>query len=298
MPWMASSHPAESVPNAFRPAGTANPPVPAGAAPHGVEHAQRKGTSPGSDGIQSRPLCRLWRRLRRPIGSVARLFTNGCPNMSVFMQREIERLKKEVLKLGALAEESLQLAAKAVTERDEESAALAMERDWAIDRAEVEVEEECLKILALHQPVAADLRFIVAVLKINNDLERVGDMAVNIARSANVLACHPAMDLRFDIAEMADRARTMLRHALDAVVNLDAETMRQVREADDQVDILDETVAEKVAESIKRNPDKAEPLLHFLAISRHFERVADLASNIAEDVIYMVEGQIVRHTQE
>ncbi|HRU04740.1 MAG TPA: phosphate signaling complex protein PhoU [Candidatus Brocadiia bacterium] len=218
--------------------------------------------------------------------------------MSVHLKREIELLKKEILALGAMVEENVWRAVKSVEERDADLARQALERDEEIDRREVAVEEECLKALALHQPVANDLRFIIAMLKIDNDLERIGDMAVNIAKSSLALAGQPRLEVCFDLRTMSDKARSMLKRSLDAVVNTDADLARQVRAADEEVDDLDRQFCHRVKEAIKAHPHRLDALLAMHNISRSVERIADLASNIAEDTIYMVKGEIVRHTAE
>jgi phosphate transport system protein len=216
--------------------------------------------------------------------------------MSVHLQRAIDQLKKDLLSLCALVEEQTQIAVRALLSRDEELAHEAICRDLEIDQREVEVEEECLKILALHQPVAADLRFIVAALKINNDLERIGDLAVNIARKAITFACGPPMEIPFDLAGMWDKTQAMLRDSLDCLVNLDPALANAVCARDNEVDALKRAIRLKAEDMIRKNPERAPTLLTLVAVSRNLERVADHASNIAEDVIYMVEGRIVRHT--
>jgi phosphate transport system protein len=215
------------------------------------------------------------------------------------IDREIERLKKHLLALSAVVEESVQGAIDCLDTPDAAAAARLIDGDEAIDMAEVDIEEDCLKILALHQPVAIDLRFVIAVLKINNDLERVGDEAVNIAERALFLAQHPPIDLEiFDYSEMAAKAQAMLHHSLDALVTLDARLARAVGAADDEVDALNRQMYEQVQQAMRRHPEQAEALVHYLSISRHLERIADYATNIAEDVVYMIEGEVVRHKPE
>jgi phosphate transport system protein len=160
---------------------------------------------------------------------------------------------------------------------------------------EVEVEEECLKILALYQPVAADLRFVVATLKINNDLERMGDLAKNIAKRAAFIAKADPIDVPIDFRTMAMQAQHMVKQSLDALVNADANLARQVRIEDDVVDDSRQRIRQQVLQGIRRSPEKTEYLLKFNSVSKHLERLADMATNVAEDVIYMVEGEIVRH---
>jgi len=218
--------------------------------------------------------------------------------MPKHLQREIENLKKMVLSLGARVESSVRDAIRSLVERDGELARRVIEEDFEIDHAEVLVEEECLKILALHQPVAIDLRFIVAVLKINNDLERVGDLAVNIAERSVFLSNQPPVDIDFDFAGMANQARRMLKRSLDALVNLSVDDAHQVCADDDDIDAMNRQMYLRVREAIRDNPDRIESLIHLLSASRHLERIADHATNIAEDVIYMIEGEIVRHKTE
>ncbi|MCE5268708.1 MAG: phosphate signaling complex protein PhoU [Planctomycetaceae bacterium] len=215
--------------------------------------------------------------------------------MSVHLQREIEKLKKSILALCAIVEEQVQVAMRAMLDRDSTLALRVEQRDDDIDRREVEIEEECLKILALHQPVATDLRFIVAAMKINNDLERIGDLAVNIARKAVAAAAEPAVEVPFDIAGMGEKTEAMLRDSIDAMVNMDARLAVEVCRRDDEVDRLKHQIRAGAEERIGREPQKVGPLLRLLAVSRNLERIADCATNIAEDAIYISEGRIIRH---
>ncbi|MEN6449198.1 MAG: phosphate signaling complex protein PhoU [Thermoguttaceae bacterium] len=215
--------------------------------------------------------------------------------MSVHLQREIEKVKKSILTLCAIVEDQVQIAVRAMLERDGELAASVERRDDDIDQREVEIEEECLKILALYQPVAADLRFIVSALKMNNDLERIGDLAVNIARKAVAAAAEPPAEVPFDIAGMWEKTQAMLRDSIDAMVNMDARLAVEVCRRDDEVDRIKHAIRAGAEERIGREPQKVGPLLRFLAVSRNLERIADCATNIAEDVIYMCEGRIIRH---
>ena len=187
---------------------------------------------------------------------------------------------------------------RAMNERDIDLALKVIDDDTIIDEREVDIEEECLQVLALHQPVAVDLRFIVAALKINNDLERVGDLSVNIAERASFLARHRPPDAVFDFQPMAKCAQRMLRSSLDALVKGDVVQAWEVCIADDEVDDMNREMYINIQRAILDNPEDLEGLIHLLSISRHLERVADLASNVAEEVIYMVEGKIVRHKSE
>ncbi len=218
--------------------------------------------------------------------------------MSQHLQREVENLKKKLLSLGAKVERAVRDATLSIEQRDSDLAVKVIEDDLSIDQMEVEVEEDCLKILALHQPVAIDLRFIVAVLKINNDLERIGDLAVNIAERATFLASRAPVNISFDFVEMAGKAQLMLKKSLDALVNISTETAINVRASDDEIDAMNRDMYLIVQKAMSEKTDQTQELMHLLSVSRHIERMADHACNIAEDVIYMIEGRIVRHKIE
>lgn len=218
--------------------------------------------------------------------------------MTKHFQNELERLKKKLLTLSAIVEESVEKAVRSISNRDVQLAREVIENDRSIDLLEVEVEEECLKVLALHQPVAVDLRFVVAVLKINNDLERIGDLAVNIAERSSYLGQKEPIEMPFDFATMEKKTRLMLEKAIDSLIQMNLEVAREVGAADDEIDAINREMYDQVAKGIRNSPDQADRLIHCLSISRHLERIADYATNIAEDVIYMIEGQIVRHQPE
>lgn len=215
--------------------------------------------------------------------------------MAVHLQKEIEKLKKMILRLGGRVETSFRDAVYSVQHCDWDLARRVIEQDLEIDYLEVDVEEEALKILALHQPVANDLRFIVAVLKINDELERIGDLSSNIAERAISLTKYGEWAYQVDFSEMAEITKTMLRQGLDALVNLDAELARDTCLKDDIVDNLNRQMINRLQEQIKATPERVEPLIHLLSTSRAIERVGDCTTNIAEDIIYMIKGQIVRH---
>lgn len=218
--------------------------------------------------------------------------------MSAHLRREIDKLKKKILYMGAEIEDAVRKAVEALVTRNVALAEQVVRGDDPIDELEVEIEEECLKILALHQPVAVDLRYVIAVLKINNDLERIGDLAVNIGERAVYLATHEPIDLPLDFRGMAELSQSMLKQSLDSLVNTNPDLARQVRASDDQVDEMNHQMYTLIKEYIRAHPDRIPESLHLLSASRHLERVADQATNIAEDVIYMVEGEIVRHQPE
>lgn len=217
--------------------------------------------------------------------------------MSVHIQRHLDKIKRMILSLGGEVERSLELALEAVESRDSDTARALISNDDVIDQLEIDVEEACLHVLALEQPVAMDLRFLVAVLKMNNDLERIGDISANIAEQVCLLAEKPWIDVSPLLAGMGDEVRTMLRSALDSLLELDPDAAERVRQADDRVDALHRRTFERVENEMRSNPDRFSELLHVLSISRNLERAADLATNIAEDVIFLVRGKIQRHQE-
>ena len=218
--------------------------------------------------------------------------------MSAHLKKEIEHLKKELLTLCGMVEEHLWQAVKSIKKRDVNLAQEVIDGDIDIDQMEVKVEEECLKILALYQPVAIDLRFIITALKINSDLERIGDLAVNIAERSLFLSTQKPVDMPFDFELMAEKTQAMLKKSLDALVNLDSALAKEVCGADDEIDSMNRKMYDQVKKQTKQAPENIEILIHLLSISRHLERIADHATNIAEDVIYMIKGDIVRHKTE
>ncbi len=215
--------------------------------------------------------------------------------MAVHLQREISKLKQQLLSLCAMVEGQVEKAVRAVQMRDDELAQEVEDRDEDIDLREIEVEEECLKTLALYQPVAGDLRMIVSTLKINHDLERIGDMAVNIARKVRGLVIDPPPDVACDLGSMCEKTQVLLRDSIDALVNSDAAQAASITARDDEIDRMKADVRIALENAIRKNPEKVGPLLRLIAVSRNLERIADLASSIAEDVVYMVEGRIMRH---
>jgi phosphate transport system protein len=215
--------------------------------------------------------------------------------MTIRLHRELEKLKKRILSLGAMVEERVRMAIKALELRDTNLAEKIIKTDYEIDELEVEVEEECLKILALHQPVAVDLRFLIAVIKINNDLERVADEAVNIAQRVEIIAKRERLDVPFNYSLMAEKSASMLKESLDGLVNMDEDLALHVCGLDDEVDNIKDHAYDVVKQAIREHPDRVGYLINLLLVSRHLERIADHATNIAEEVIYMIEGEIVRH---
>jgi len=215
--------------------------------------------------------------------------------MRIRLKRKIEKLNDQLLALGARVEENVKLAVRALERRDAEAATKVIDGDAEIDRLEVDLEEECLEILALHQPVAVDLRHIIATLKINKDLERASDLAVNISETAVHLSAHPKADIPNDYFVMAQKVDGMLKKSLDSFVNLSVQAAHQVLAEDDEVDWMKHKLHKDFEEKLTKGSGSIPSLIHIFLVSRHLERIADLATNIAEEVIYMITGEIIRH---
>jgi len=215
--------------------------------------------------------------------------------MSIHMQRQMDKVKRMLFSLAGDAEHALVRAIQSVENFDVDIAREVIENDTHIDQGEIDVEEECLHALALEQPLAMDLRFVVAVLKMNNDIERIGDLAVNIAEQSIALSKEPPLDVFAFMPGMGEEVLKMLRSALDALLQLDVEQADNVRAMDDRVDEMHKRCFSRVEEAIRDQPDRCSQYIHVLSVSRNLERAADLATNIAEDVIYLVRGEIQRH---
>ena len=216
--------------------------------------------------------------------------------MTNLLHKELGQLEQHLLTLTAVVEESVQLAIKALEDCNYELARKVVKNDAQVNRMEVELEEECLKVLALHQPVANDLRMIIAILKINNDLERIADQAANISERA-IAICELGNKKKYlNIDQMAEKVIDMLEKSLDSLVNADIGTARAVLDLDDEVDTIHSQNYQVFKSEIRQDPQSVDQLLNYLTVSRHLERIADLATNIAEDVIYLNEGKIIRHT--
>jgi phosphate transport system protein len=215
--------------------------------------------------------------------------------MSKHLQRDLDRLQEDILAMAASVEEAVQKAIRALRERRADAAEQVIDGEDKIDAEENLVEEECLKMLALHQPVAGDLRRIITALKINTDLERMADLAKDIAERALYLGGLPAMAAPAKLQAMTDLTTSMVRQSLDSFVNLDPHLARVVWRLDDEVDRLNKEIIDELIDAMRRVPEMVEPGLSLFSATRHLERIADHATNIAEGVIYMVEGEIVRH---
>lgn len=217
------------------------------------------------------------------------------PPMTRHFLRALEELSKEVLAMGGAVESTVARAVRAFFDRDVRAAQTVIEGDREINLYELRIDEECLKMLALYQPTARDLRFITATMKIINDLERVGDLAVNIAERGLVLAELPPRETPKPFVEMADRARAMLTGSLDALVRADPAKAREVLRMDSGVDGFLKAIFDELETEMASHGDLVRADLQILSASKNIERIADHASNVAEDVVYMVEGSIIRH---
>lgn len=215
--------------------------------------------------------------------------------MTKHLLHDLDELKKDILTMGSMVEDATNKAIASLVHRRPELAAEVLAGDDLIDRKELEVEDKCLKILALHQPVAGDLRFIIGCIKVNNDLERMGDIAQNIAERTAYLATHDPIQVRVDFQGMVDLVRSMVGRSLDALVNLDAARARSVCRDDDAVDDYNKQMFAELQDLMSREPSTIERAVQLLSVSRHLERIADLATNIAEDIVFMVEGEVIRH---
>lgn len=218
--------------------------------------------------------------------------------MTKHLARELDDLHHDILSMCAMVEEMVHQAVNELAEPNHEKARTMAAKDDEIDQWDVQIEEECLKILAMHQPVATDLRRITSVLKISSELERVADLAVHIAERACGLVTWPEVYAPANLKEMAAIAGEMLRNSIDAYVDLDTSLARRVCSRDEVVDRLNREIIGEILTRMKATPAHVEPLLHLFSASRHVERVADHATNIAEDVVYLVEGEIIRHRAE
>jgi phosphate transport system protein len=208
---------------------------------------------------------------------------------------ELQELKQRLLVMGGLAEERVRAAMRALVERDSESVREVLGGDQPVNELHLEIDDRCFKLLALHQPMAVDLRVIVAAVKINSDLERVGDLAVNIAEAVDRYVMHPPVKGLLDLPRMGALAQRMLRQALDAFVSQDAKAAEGVLSEDDVLDGLKSQIFRELLTYMLGDPKTVEPALDLILVSRHLERVGDHATNIAEDVIFIAEARDVRH---
>lgn len=215
--------------------------------------------------------------------------------MAIHLHRAMDKIKKEILSLGALVEDRFKKSIESIRTENLELAQWIIDTDYEVDEREIEVEEECLKILALYQPVATDLRLIVAVIKINNDLERIADYAGNIARRL-ISSSDDPHKFGYDYTAMADQAANMLKLSLDALVGMDVAMAYRVLEMDEDVNTMRDDAYRTMKADIRAHPEMVAQIINMYLISRHIERIGDHTTNIAEEVIYLIEGDIIRHT--
>jgi phosphate transport system protein len=212
-------------------------------------------------------------------------------------EEELEALQSRLLEMGGLAEERVRASVQGLVTRDAALIDQVLRGDEPINRLHIDIDNRCFRLIALHQPMATDLRGIVAAVKINSDLERVGDLAVNIAEASKRYVTHPPVKKLIDIPRMGDISQAMLRDALDSYVKRDTALARAVLNADDELDALKTQVFRELLTYMLQDPSTVEPALDLILVSRHLERIGDHATNIAEDVIFMVSALDVRHHQ-
>jgi phosphate transport system protein len=215
--------------------------------------------------------------------------------MSKHLERDLEELQRDLMAMAGAVEEAIQKAIKSLRTRDEALAQEVVDGDNLIDEEENRVEEECLKMLALHQPVAIDLRRITAALKINIELERMADLAEELAERGMHLAKLPTIPIPAKLQSMTDLTTSMVRQSLDAFVNLDVRLARTVCRLDDEVDRFNSEIIDELIRAMRNSPNMVEAGISLFSAVRHLERIADHATNIAEDVVYLVQGEIIRH---
>lgn len=218
--------------------------------------------------------------------------------MSKHLERDLEALERQLLTQASVVESMIRKSSQALQEGRPELVKEVTSMETKVDREEVAIEEACLKILALHQPVAVDLRRTATIMKINNDLERIADLAVNLAERAQCLLPHAALKIPDNLERMVQVAVAMVRASLDAFVSLDTEKAQAVCLRDDEVDELNRDVIDRMHQVMRSTPELIEAAVHLFSASRYIERIADHATNIAEDVIYLVDGEITRHKHD
>jgi len=215
--------------------------------------------------------------------------------MSKHLDRELDRLRCDLVEQMGVVEQMIQMSVRSLMERRTDLADEVLEQDVSVDANDIRIEEECLKLIALHQPVATDMRWLITVVKINADLERMADLACNIAERAKAITYYPLFPVPDEFHEMVSASTQMVRIALDSFVDRDSRKAREVIGRDDTVDALNGIMIDRLQQLMKDDSEQIEPAVHCFSASRHLERIADLAENVAEEVIYLVEGDIVRH---
>jgi len=211
---------------------------------------------------------------------------------------ELDQLRTMLIRMGSLVEEQIDCGVKSIIDGDESLSALVIERDKKVDEYDNAIDQQCMRIFALTQPVAVDLRLLMAALKINNELERIGDIAVNLAERVKALVPFRAFVKETRLSEMATAAREMVKAAIDSFVNNDPGLAKKVLTSDDVIDSIDRQMFELMVGKMKGSKDLIEPAVHVVILSRHLERLADHATNIAEDVIFLVNARIIKHNAD
>jgi phosphate transport system protein len=211
---------------------------------------------------------------------------------------QLDELRKKLLEMSGLVESSIYRSVLALVEKDEEQTRQVMENEVRVNRMQIEIDDLATGLLALQQPMATDLRFITAAIKINSDLERMGDHAVNIAERARSLMHEPTIKPLIDLPQMANLVQSMLRESLDAFIKRDANLARSVLKSDDAVDQMRDTVYDELVQYMEAEPSAIRGCIHLMFVARNLERIADHATNIAEDIVFLVEGADVRHHAE
>lgn len=217
--------------------------------------------------------------------------------MSAHLEKEMQKLKKEILAIGSYVEQALQRAVRSVEESDAKLADEVILADQKIDNLEVELEEDCLKLLALHQPVAIDLRYVVAILKINNELERIGDLAVTICKQTKIIVENGKVDTALGVGLLMEKVEIMLKKSLDALVELNIDLANDVCRSDDEVDQMYHSIYQELKKRLQGDVEHMESYLSLIRVIRSLERIADHTTNIAEDVVYTINGEIIRHSR-
>ncbi|MBL6725537.1 MAG: phosphate signaling complex protein PhoU [Rubripirellula sp.] len=218
--------------------------------------------------------------------------------MTKLLERELQGLRSSLVEQFGIVEQMIEHSVRSLMERNSDLADEVIQGDEDVDAREIRIEEECLKLLALHQPLATDMRWLVTVVKTNSELERMADLACNIAERAKSLDLYPLYPVPAEIEEMVAISTKMVKDALDAFVEHDPKKAVQVIHEDDRMDSLNRTVIQQIQDTMRQSPEDVDPALHCFSASRHLERISDLATNIAEDVIYLVDGNIVRHQHD
>ena len=211
---------------------------------------------------------------------------------------ELQHLKETLLRMSGMVEQAISMSVHSLLDRDESVARKVIESDHGIDMLEIEIDEECLKLLALYQPVAIDLRFIASAMKINGELERMGDLAVNIAERALYLIRQPEISPGIDLKRMSDFAQKMVRDSLDALVRSDSKEARAICKSDDIIDDMNRQALKALVAHMEQNPEDVNRAVHLILITRHLERIGDQATNVCEEIVFMVEGKTIKHRVE